>query len=118
MSAGSRAAQERINLGLTQEQVARAVSRLGYQISQTGIDKMEKRDTTRPRFAKELAEALGVTEDWLLTGRGPKHQESHVEIDGLLREARTLPPEDQALIFAQFRALLDVAMKRNKSIRR
>lgn len=38
---------------------------------QTAVDKIEKRDTQRPRFLKEIAIALGVTEDWLLYGRQP-----------------------------------------------
>lgn len=72
MRAGDRIAQERIAQGLTQDQLASMVKRLGGSISQTGIDKMEKRGSERPRFLAEIAQALNVTEEWLLFGREPK----------------------------------------------
>jgi SOS-response transcriptional repressor LexA len=71
MGTGSRIELRRNELKLSQEEVASRVRRLGGEIHQTGIDKIEKRDTRRPRFLKEIAIALGVTEDWLLSGRGP-----------------------------------------------
>lgn len=114
MTAGSRAAQERMSLNLTQDEIARRVTRLGYPITQTGIDKMEKRNTKRPKFAKELSEALGVTEQWLLTGKEPKHHDADTRMDALIRDARRLSPEEQHNIFAQFRALLEVAIQKDK----
>lgn len=72
MGTGVRIEQRRIELGLSQEEVAQRVRRLGGEIHQTGIDKIEKRDTQRPRFLKEIAIALNVNEDWLLNGREPK----------------------------------------------
>lgn len=71
MGTGSRIEQRRTNLGFSQEEIASRVRRLGGEIHQTGIDKIEKRDTQRPRFLKEIAIALGVTEDWLLSGKEP-----------------------------------------------
>lgn len=73
MNAGYRVAQERGALGLGQRELAEKVTRLGYPISQTGIDKIEKRDTKRPKCVSELSRALNVTDRWLLTGREPKH---------------------------------------------
>ena len=71
MGTGSRIERRRTELGLSQEEVARRVRRLGGEIHQTGIDKIEKRDTKRPRFLKEIAVVLGVNEDWLLSGKEP-----------------------------------------------
>lgn len=71
MGTGSRIERRRTELGLSQEEVAQRVRRLGGEIHQTGIDKIEKRDTQRPRFLKEIAIALGVHEEWLLSGREP-----------------------------------------------
>lgn len=71
MGTGSRIERRRSELGLSQEEVAQRVRRLGGEIHQTGIDKIEKRDTQRPRFLKEIAIALGVHEEWLLSGREP-----------------------------------------------
>jgi SOS-response transcriptional repressor LexA len=72
MNAGDRIAEERVAQGVSQQELADRVSRLGGKITQTGIDKMEKRGTERPRYARELAIALNVMQDWILTGKGPK----------------------------------------------
>ena len=72
MKAGGRVQQEREALGWTQEGLAAKVSRLGRSVHQTTIDKIEKRDSARPQCAPELAKALGVNLQWLLTGKGPK----------------------------------------------
>jgi SOS-response transcriptional repressor LexA len=72
MSAGERIAQVREELGLSQQALSDRVNRIGGEISQTGIDKIEKRGTKRPRFLREIAAALGVSDDWLVTGKGQK----------------------------------------------
>lgn len=74
MAAGARVASEREALGYSQQKLATMVTRLGYKITQTGIDKIEKRDAQRPKCAKELAIALNVSEDWLVKGREPKER--------------------------------------------
>lgn len=74
MHAGERIAQERIAQGISQQELADKVKRLGGQISQTGIDKMEKRGTKRPRYAREIAMVLKVMQDWLVTGKAPKYR--------------------------------------------
>lgn len=79
MNAGERIAQERIAQKLSQQELANRVNRLGGRISQTGIDKMEKRNSERPRFTREIALALGVTDDWLVKGRPPKYRAKDAE---------------------------------------
>lgn len=88
MGTGSRIERRRAELGLSQEEVAQRVRRLGGEIHQTGIDKIEKRDTQRPRFLKEIAIALEVNEDWLLSGREPMERPS---IPELAKMAITVP---------------------------
>ena len=118
MAAGSRVAQERMRLDLSQQQLADRVTRFGYKITQTGIDKIEKRDTARPKCLKELAIALGVTQEWLLTGQEPKKAVSDQEFEELRKDARKLPPDEQETLLAQFRSLLDIALrKERRSIR-
>jgi phage repressor protein C with HTH and peptisase S24 domain len=85
MGTGSRIERRRNELKLSQEEVASRVRRLGGEIHQTGIDKIEKRDTQRPRFLKEIAIALGVNEDWLLTGREPMERLEAVSVPPPLR---------------------------------
>jgi len=73
MKAGTRIAEERQARGLSQQALADKVTRLGYKITQSGIDRIEKRDSERPRGLPEIARALEVAEHWLRTGKGPKH---------------------------------------------
>lgn len=72
MNLGGRVEAERLARKWSQEELAGRVRRLGGDISQTGIDKIEKRDAKRPRCLPELAAALDVSESWLLTGEGGK----------------------------------------------
>lgn len=74
MGTGSRIEERRLELGLGQPEVVRRLKRLGVDIHQTAIDKIEKRDTERPRYLKELAIVLNTTEEWLLTARGPRER--------------------------------------------
>ena len=75
MNVGGRIEQERKAQGLTQEDIASRVRRMGVKLHQTAVDKMEKRDAKRPRYIREIAAALGITEDWLITGKGPKYRD-------------------------------------------
>lgn len=72
MKAGDRIAQERNAQGLTQQALADKVTRLGRKITQTGINKIETRGSARPLALPEIAKALGVMENWLRDGKGPK----------------------------------------------
>lgn len=114
MAAGARVAEQRTNLNLSQQQLADRVTRLGYKITQTGIDKIEKRDTTRPKCLKELALALNVSEEWLLSGQQPKHPAADRRMDDIAKDARLLSPEDQETLFAQFRSLLEIALRKGR----
>lgn len=113
MATGFRVAEERERLGLSQQELASRVSRLGYKITQTGIDKIEKRDTQRPKCLKELAVALNVTQEWLLTGIEPKQPSPDYRIDEIKRELRQLDATEQEILFAQFRSLLDIALRKD-----
>jgi len=114
MAAGYRVAQERDNLKLSQQELADRVTRLGYKISQTGIDKIEKRDTIRPKCLKELAIALNVTQEWLLTGQEPKTAVPDQDFDDIRKDARRLSPDEQETLLTQFRSLLDIALKKER----
>jgi SOS-response transcriptional repressor LexA len=76
MNAGDRIAAERASQNMSQQELSDRVNRLGGKISQTGIDKMEKRGSERPRYIREIAIALNVSQEWLLTGKGSKHKQS------------------------------------------
>lgn len=69
---GERVAAERERLELTQADLAYKVSKLGFQIGQSGIYQIEKRGDSKPRCINQLAQALGVSIDWLQTGKGEK----------------------------------------------
>jgi len=114
MATGARVAEERARLDLSQQQLADRVTRLGYKITQTGINKIEKRDTDRPKCLKELAIALNVTQEWLLTGQEPRHATPDADFEELRKDARKLSPSEQETLMAQFRSLLDIALKKER----
>lgn len=64
MSISKRVKNKRIQLGMTQAELA---DRAGT--AQQSIEQLERGKTKRPRFMPELAKALGCTVDWLITGK-------------------------------------------------
>ncbi len=76
MSISERVKNKRINLGLTQVELAEAVG-----TTQQSIEQLESGKTKRPRFLPELASALQYSVDWLITGKPDV--------------ADTLPPENK-----------------------
>lgn len=114
MAAGARLKEERERQGRSQQEIADAVTAKGYKISQTGIDKIEHRDTQRPKCARELALVLGVSERWLIEGKPPKEIDPEAVVAEFVSEARQLPENEQRIIFANFRALLAAARQRTR----
>lgn len=94
----------RLELGLSQEELAAAVRKAGGDISQTGIDKIEKRDAKRPRCLPELADALGVSEHWLMTGKGRKERTG-----GIDNQLAALPEQQSKKLIAEFNATIKAA---------
>lgn len=116
MNAGGRIAQERIEQGLTQQQLADLVKARGGEISQTGIDKIEKRDSKRPRYIREIALALNVTEEWLIHGKLPKYRNMESDVRLIMAQIKELPEQDQSMIMASLKAQIDVARKRGATL--
>lgn len=116
VKAGNRIAQERIDQGLSQEALAEKVRRLGGEITQGGIDKLEKRDSARPRFAKEIATALGVSEDWLIYGKMPKKRGVQTDLQKAVAEALTFDEAEQQMILATLQTMIDVARQRHAKL--
>jgi phage repressor protein C with HTH and peptisase S24 domain len=69
---GDRVRGERVGLGLSQQELAVAVTRKGFTIGQSGIGNIESHRTKNPKCIPELASALGVSVAWLRTGQGEK----------------------------------------------
>jgi predicted transcriptional regulator len=65
-----RVAQRMRELGLNQSELAR---RCGHGVKQQNIQQLLAGTVKRPLYDVHLAAALGVTIDWLLTGRAPKY---------------------------------------------
>ncbi|WP_431688934.1 LexA family protein [Hahella sp. NBU794] len=74
MSIADRTKERRDALGLTQEDLAKAVG-----ISQTAIHKLEEGRTKKPRHIIELARALRCQPEWLLTGKDEPTRSPAVE---------------------------------------
>ena len=69
---GERVKTERRARGWSQAELARRVSKAGYQITQGGIAQIERRGETEPKSIVQLAQALGVSVTWLQSTRGEK----------------------------------------------
>lgn len=69
---GERVKTERRAKGWSQAELARRVTRAGYQITQGGIAQIERRGDTEPKSIIQLAQALGVSPNWLQSNRGDK----------------------------------------------
>jgi transcriptional regulator with XRE-family HTH domain len=112
MAAGNRVREERVNRGWTEDTLAKALTRAGYPISQSGVHRLEERDVKRPKCTRELCAIFGITENWLITGRGEKHLPPlDLEIERLVSDLRRLSVKDQEMIIAGARAQVDAALK-------
>lgn len=112
MAAGGRVRDERINRGWTEDELARALTRAGYKMSQSGVHRLEERDVARPKCTRELCAIFNITETWLLTGHGPKHPAPiDKEIERLVNDLRRLSVKGQEMIIAGTRSQVDVALK-------
>ena len=75
MALGARIKEERDNRGWTQTQLVNLVNErlpadFDGTLSQQALGALEKRDSTTSEFAVYLADVLGVSLRWLLTGAG------------------------------------------------
>jgi phage repressor protein C with HTH and peptisase S24 domain len=69
---GERVKTERRAKGWSQAELARRVTKAGYQITQGGIAQIERRGETEPKSIVQLAQALGVSVTWLQSTRGER----------------------------------------------
>jgi phage repressor protein C with HTH and peptisase S24 domain len=69
---GDRVREERKAKGWSQAELARRVSKAGYSITQGGIAQIERRGDTEPKSIVQLAQALGLSVNWLQSTRGDK----------------------------------------------
>lgn len=104
---GFRLRQLRVNLRLTQVDLARKIG-----VSQSVISDMEQNRYGNPSASliAALANALTTSPQYILTGEGPAQAATRLtepEHD-LLATFRLLEPRDQARLLAQARVLLDV----------
>lgn len=67
MAFGHRVRDTRIEKGMTQQQLADIVN-----VNQPVIGSIESRDSETSKHASKIADALSVSLDWLLTGKGSK----------------------------------------------
>jgi len=68
MSVGERCRSARTKAKMSQAALAKAVTRLGFQIGQSAIGNLESGKTQNPLFLHELAQALNVSTEWLRYG--------------------------------------------------
>lgn len=85
---GDRVARKRDEKHWSQGQLAAEVRRINPTLKtrQSTIGAIERNESKKPTILYELAKALGVSEKWLKTGRGPEtqHQEPEINLAELL----------------------------------
>jgi phage repressor protein C with HTH and peptisase S24 domain len=69
---GERVKEERRAKGWSQAELARRVTKAGYSITQGGIAQIERRGDTEPKSIVQLAQALGLSVNWLQSTRGER----------------------------------------------
>lgn len=69
MSIADRCREARKAKKISQQELADAITRLGFKIGQSTIGNLEAGKVQAPRFLHELAQALGVTTEWLRSGK-------------------------------------------------
>lgn len=93
-SLADRVRDARVALGLSQSELAEAVTQLGFKIGQSGIGNIESGRSKRDlKCFPELAAALRVTVRWLRTGKGPRMAEDKPD----RRTGYPLEPNDATL---------------------
>lgn len=73
MNFGKRIEAERIAQGFSQQRLCDLAGMTGRS-AQQALDSIEKRDSSRTRYAAALARALGLRLEYALTGQGPKFE--------------------------------------------
>lgn len=106
---GDRIEAERRQRGWSQQQLVDRVRALGGKLSQSGLDKLEKRGSTKSSASIHIARALGVNHDWLVTGKGAKEQLRSID-----RQLELLPQDDFDDLYDDFTAIIEKRLeKRN-----
>lgn len=106
---GERIEAERRARGWSQQQLVDKVRAAGGSISQSGLDKLEKRGSNKSNASTHIARALGVNHDWLITGKGTR--EALRSID---QKLELLPQDDFDDLYDDFSAIIEKRMeKRN-----
>lgn len=116
----ARIRQRREALGLSQSELARrlGVSYQTVQMWEREPDPSRPGTSTAPKRARlaEVAQILGVTPEWLLTGRDPEGRAYDPIADQLVSIYRTLPDELQEVLVQQANALLIAADPTRRSV--
>jgi transcriptional regulator with XRE-family HTH domain len=104
---GDRIEHERRERGWSQQQLVNRIKAAGGKISQSGLDKLEKRSSSMSTQSMYIARALGVNHDWLLTGKGPKE-----ELKSIDRKLELLPQDDFDDLYDDFSAIIDKRLEK------
>lgn len=106
---GDRVREVREERGLSQDQLTAMVRKAGAKLADSAIGQLELRSSRSSRSSREIAIALGVNHDWLLTGKGPKELLKSID-----RKLQLLPQDDFDDLYDDFTAIIEKRMeKRN-----
>lgn len=105
---GDRVREEREAKGWSYQDLANRVSEVTREkCPRVAVEKIETRGTTKSKWSRGLAEALGVEHDWLVDGKGAK-----VAVPSIDRRLKMLPPDISEMLHQQFDVLIDNALEK------
>lgn len=96
MNMGARIRSERARQGISQQKLAKLANVSG-DYPQSVISRLETRDSRWSEYAADIARALGVTLDWLISGAEPKHPLSTSDLE-LYELLQSMPNSSKAAI--------------------
>lgn len=106
---GERIEAERKTRGWSQQRLADEVKKLGGTLSQSAVDKLEKRSSRKSAQALYIARALEVNHDWLISGKGPR-----TGLPSLDKKMQLLPQDDFDDLYDDFVKVIEGRLeKRN-----
>lgn len=106
---GERIEEERRSRGWSQQRLVDRVRAEGGKLTQSGLDKLEKRSSQMSKASTYIARALGVNHDWLLTGKGPKEP-----LRSLDAKLELLPADEMEEVYDDLSAIIERRLEKHR----
>lgn len=106
---GDRIRRVREERGLSQDELTALVRKAGAKVGVATIGQLELRSSGSSRISREIAIALGVNHDWLLTGKGPRDS-----LRSLDRKLELLPADEIEEVYDDLSAIIERRLEKHR----